>query len=326
MCIRDSVGSEMCIRDRAPALQRRDFIADDPVVAQACRLVEAAVKMQVPLLFQGETGTGKEVMARFAHERSGRTGAFIAVNCAAVPPDLFEAELFGYVGGAYTGARREGSPGLIVAAHGGTLLLDEVRELPLQLQAALLRFLDDREVRAVGGQGSRRVDVQLMAATHADLEAEVRNKTFREDLMYRLNTVRIGLPPLRERADFATLVQQMLLGLDERSSITQAAVECLATHNWPGNMRELRTVLTRALLVRSLDPQQRPLDAPDVQAVLPLKTDSTMDAAEPPAGSRLQRRISELVRAEFERNGGCVSQTSRALGISRTTVYRHLKS
>ena len=307
------------------------FLAGDPTVAQACRLVEAAVQMQVPILLQGETGTGKELLARHAHRSSGRRGDFVAINCAAMPGDLFEAELFGHVGGAFTGARREGSPGLLVAADGGTLLLDEIRDLPLHLQAALLRFLDDQQVRPVGGQTSRRVDVQLLAATHADLEEAVRTRAFREDLWHRLNTVCVTLPPLRNRRDLPEAVRWVLRHIERRLEITDSAVAYLTRHPWPGNFRELRAVLTRALLHRTAqhqhqrdqrdqqDHRDQPLNRADIEAVL--RTDGT-----PLSASRLQRGAAELVRSEFERSGHSVSQTARALGVSRTTVYRHLRS
>jgi transcriptional regulator of acetoin/glycerol metabolism len=285
----------------------------DPAVAEAYRMVAAATRLRVPILIRGETGSGKELLARHAHASSGRSGAFVAVNCGALPGELIEAELFGYVGGAFTGARREGSAGLIASADGGTLLLDEVRELPLQLQAALLRFLDDQTVRPVGATSSRSVDVLLLAATHADLEAEVAARRFRADLMYRLNTVRVDLPPLRERRDFTAAVRSTLAALDSAASIADDAITRLAKERWPGNFRELRSLLTRVLL--QADNGAR-ITRNDVERWLP-------DHVPAPA-SALQNAAGELVRREFERCGS-VSQTARALGISRTTVYRHLK-
>ena len=296
----------------AAAVLDTEVVAQDPAVVDAFRLVEAAVRMKAPILIHGETGTGKEVLARHAHRVSGRTGAFVAVNCGALPDELFEAEIFGYVGGAFTGARREGSPGLIASADGGTLLLDEVRELPLHLQAALLRFLDDGVVRPVGGTAVRRVDVQLLAATNAELEDEMVAKRFRADLLYRLNTVRVNLPPLRQRRDFSPAVRTVLRMLAPGASIDDAAIERLAGHTWPGNFRELRSVLTRALLIRD----GHHLRLADVVSLLP-------SAVCAPA-SALQQAASEQIRREYERAGRSVSQTSRNLGISRTTVYRHL--
>ena len=312
-------GAPANLRPAQDAVQAPDFLADDPAVAAACRLVEAAVRLRAPILLHGETGTGKELLARHAHRVSGRRGEFVAVNCAALPAELFEAELFGYVNGAFTGSRREGSTGLLVAADGGTLLLDEVRELPLPLQAALLRFLDDQTVRAVGSQTTRQVDVQLLAATHADLEAEVRARTFREDLMYRLNAVRVSLPPLRSRNDLAQAARVMLQSVDTTASLADEAVALLKRHSWPGNFRELRSVLTRALLARPAGAPGAVLSADDLARVL-------SSGPHPAASSSvLQRGAAELVRAEYERTGHSVSQTARNLAISRTTVYRHLR-
>lgn len=303
-------------RRRAPAAlvdTEPDVVLRDPDVVAAFELAESAVRLGAPLLIVGETGTGKEVLARHAHRTSGRAGAFVAVNCGALPDELFESELFGHVGGAFTGARREGSPGLIASADGGTLLLDEVTELPLPLQAALLRFLDDGVVRPVGGAASRKVDVQLLAATNADLVEDVAARRFRADLYYRLNTVCVQLPPLRRRRDFADAVIALLRRLDARAAIDDAAVDRLQAHAWPGNFRELRAILTRALLASG----GHPIGAADVDRLLPA-------AQRPVATSALQQVASDTIRREFERTGRSVSQTSRNLGISRTTVYRHL--
>jgi transcriptional regulator of acetoin/glycerol metabolism len=303
-------------RRRAPAAlvaTEADVVLRDPDVVAAFELAESAVRLGAPLLIVGETGTGKEVLARHAHRASGRAGAFVAVNCGALPDELFESELFGHVGGAFTGARREGSPGLIASADGGTLLLDEVTELPLPLQAALLRFLDDGLVRPVGGAVSRKVDVQLLAATNADLVDDVAMRRFRADLYYRLNTVCVQLPPLRRRRDFADAAIALLRRLDARAAIDDAAIDRLQAHAWPGNFRELRAILTRALLASD----GHPIGAADVERLLPA-------AQRPVATSALQQAASDTIRREFERTGRSVSQTSRNLGISRTTVYRHL--
>jgi transcriptional regulator of acetoin/glycerol metabolism len=289
-----------------------DVVLADPDAVAAFELAESAVRLGAPLLITGETGTGKEVLARHAHRASGRAGAFVAVNCGALPDELFESELFGHVGGAFTGARREGSAGLIASADGGTLLLDEVGELPLQLQAALLRFLDDGLVRQVGGTVSRKVDVQLLAATNADLADDVAARRFRADLFYRLSTLCVTLPPLRRRRDFPDTVIAVLRRIDARAAIDDAAIDRLQAHAWPGNFRELRSVLTRALL--SCD--GHPIAVAEIERLLP--------PAQRASTSALQQVAAETIRREFERTGHSVSQTSRNLGISRTTVYRHL--
>jgi transcriptional regulator of acetoin/glycerol metabolism len=333
-----------------------DIVATDRAVAEAYGLVQVAVRLNVPILIEGETGSGKELLARHAHDCSGRSGEFVAVNCAALPAELFEAELFGYAGGAYTGARREGSIGLIASADGGTLLLDEVRDLPLPLQAALLRFLDDRLVRPVGGTQTRRVDVQLLAATNVALEDEVAARRFREDLMYRLNVVKVVLPPLRCRSDFAEAVHSLLASIDPRASLEAGAVERLARHGWPGNFRELRAVLTRAVLSRRMHGGTTVIGAGDLETLLlaggaagvarrdgkvsvhregpvsafregPMSAlrEGPMSALREGPMSALRAGATERVCREFERCGRSVSRTSRSLGISRTTVYRHLR-
>ncbi|MBL8330845.1 MAG: sigma-54-dependent Fis family transcriptional regulator [Rubrivivax sp.] len=304
----------------APVQQRRLIaeVRQDPVVAATYALASRAARLRVPMLLQGETGAGKELLARHIHASSGRRGAFVAVNCGAMPAELFEAELFGHVAGAFTGAGREGSAGLIASADGGTLLLDEIRELPLGLQAGLLRFLDDQLLRPVGGTQQRRVDVQLLAATHADLAAEVEAHRFRADLMYRLNTVHLTLPPLRERQDFADCVRTVLHALEPGAGIDEAALQRLAHHPWPGNFRELRAILTRALLA----PHGPTIGAAEVEALLPV---AMGPQAATQANGGLRRKASELVRLELQRHGGSISETARALGISRTTVYRHLR-
>lgn len=309
------VGAALPVHEAPAALPAAVEGDQDPAVLQAQALVAAAVRRQLPILIQGETGTGKELLARHAHQASGRSGAFVPVNCGAVPAELFEAELFGYVGGAFTGARRQGQAGLLAGAHGGTLLLDEVGELPLPLQAALLRFLDDGLLRPVGGRQLKPVDVQVLAATHVDLEAAVAQGRFRADLLYRLNTVAVKLPPLRLRSDFAAVATRLLQALQPDAQLQPAALQRLARHAWPGNFRELRACLARVLLTHPTGH----ITVADVDAVLP---------ALPPAAehgpSQLQRGATEAVLAEFRRCGS-VSRTARCLGISRTTVYRHLR-
>jgi sigma-54 dependent transcriptional regulator, acetoin dehydrogenase operon transcriptional activator AcoR len=307
-------------RRPAAPVPRSRFVAEDPAVAEACRLVQAAVRLRAPVLLQGETGTGKELLARHAHETSGRRGAFVALNCAALPAELFEAELFGHAPDAFTGAQRQGSAGLIASADGGTLLLDEIGDLPLPLQAALLRFLDDQQVRAVGSTRSRTVDVQLLAATNVDLQALAHEHRFRADLLYRLNTVAVTLPPLRETADRALAVTTTLHRLRPAATFSAAALDRLCAYPWPGNFRELQSVVTRPLLKRADVPDSQPIEGAEVQAVPP-----TSAGAPTPGASALQRNAGELVHEAWLRHSRSVSATARALGISRTTVYRHLK-
>ncbi len=303
----------------APARNLREpaFVAEDSGVRETLALVAAAVGVKAPILIQGETGSGKEMLARYAHEVSGRKGQFVAINCAAMPEHLFEAELFGYAAGAFTGARKEGAEGLIASADGGTLLLDEIGALAPQLQATLLRFLDDRQVRKVGGRGGRVVDVQILAATNADLAAEVDARRFRADLLYRLDTIKAVLPPLRSRSDFAAALRFTLASIDPSATISEEALARLAAHGWPGNFRELRAVLTRALLAAS----DRHVDLAQVAVWLP----PVLKQGNPPAGSLLREKVAAEVMREFHRSGGNVSHTARNLAISRNTVYHHLR-
>lgn len=330
--LRDAMNSVLAVACVQPALQRAlpapapasppalptaavPVATDDGAVLQAQVLVAAAVRRGLPILIQGETGTGKELLARHAHAASGRGGPFVPVNCGGMPAELFEAELFGYVGGAFTGARRQGQAGLLASADGGTLLLDEVGELPLPLQAALLRFLDDGQLRPVGGRQWRKVDVQLLAATHVDLEAAVAAGRFRADLLWRLNTVSVRLPPLRLRTDLAAQAQRLLAEMEPQARLTQQAQRLLAAQPWPGNFRELRACLARALLAHPTGL----IDAVDLRPLLPAQAGPVPDGP-----SQLQRSATEVVLAEFRRSGS-VSQTARQLRISRTTVYRHLR-
>ncbi len=301
----------------ARALREPAFVAGDRGVRETLALVAAAVRVSAPILIQGETGSGKEMLARYAHEVSGRNGEFVAINCAAMPENLFEAELFGYAAGAFTGARKEGAEGLIASADGGTLLLDEIGALAPQLQATLLRFLDDRLVRTVGGRGGRVVDLQILAATNADLAAEVAARRFRADLLYRLDTIKAVLPPLRERDDFAAALRFTLARIDPAATISAEAVARLAVHGWPGNFRELRAVLTRALLAAP----DRHIGLAQVVVWLP----PILIPGNRPAGSVLREKVAEEVVREFRRSGGNVSHTARSLAISRNTVYHHLR-
>ncbi len=290
------------------------FVAEDPAVAVAVRQVEAAARRALPILIRGETGTGKEQLARHAHAASGRRGAFIPVNCAALPDALIEAELFGHADGAFTGARRGGAAGLICEADGGTLFLDEIGDMRLGLQSVLLRLLDDWEVRPVGGGRPRRVDVLLVAATNVAVQEAVASGRFRADLYYRLDTVGVLLPPLRARADFATIAHRVLSETASGCTLSAAAMACLARHDWPGNVRELRNVLTR-LGLRA----EGVIEADAVEGALGIEP-STAIAALP------DRNLRETMRARIvaahRDAGGNLSETARRLGVSRNTVYR----
>jgi sigma-54 dependent transcriptional regulator, acetoin dehydrogenase operon transcriptional activator AcoR len=281
-------------------------------VATAMRQVEAAAKRRLPILIRVETGTGKEQLARHAHAASGRAGRFVPVNCAALPDSLVEAELFGHAEGAFTGARRGGAPGLVSQAHGGTLFLDEIGDMPLGLQAVLLRLLDDWMVRPIGGGAAREVDVLLVAATNLDLRESVANSRFRADLYYRLDTIEALLPPLRERTDFAAILRHLLAALGASAEIEAAAAARLAAHCWPGNIRELRNALTRLTLIDA----GRTVTLGDVERLL---------GAPAAAGDKLRDQMTARILAAHRETGGNLSATARRLGVSRNTIYRALK-
>jgi transcriptional regulator of acetoin/glycerol metabolism len=303
---------------KAPRLLPTGFVADDPEVADVVRRVEAAASRKLPILIRGETGTGKEQLARHAHRAGKRSGEFVPLNCAALPDTLAEAELFGHADGAFTGARRGGAPGLVVEADGGTLFLDEIGDMPLALQAVLLRLLDDWTVRPVGGGRRRTVDVQLVAATNTDLEQAVAAGRFRADLFYRLGAVEVTLPPLAERQDFAAIARHLLSGIAPDCSITPMALDRLAERSWPGNVRELRNVLTRLTLAEP----DRPIDRDAVDAL----PSAAASSARPAAAGSLRETTGQRIRTVHRELDGNISETARRLGVSRNTIYRALQA
>jgi len=301
-------------------LEKTEAVAEDPAVRVALDMVGRAALRRLPVLIRGETGTGKEVVARYAHRASGRTGKFIAVNCAAIPPDLLAAELFGHAEGAYTGAKRGGARGLACEADGGTLFLDEIGDLPPPVQAALLRFLDDFHVRPVGGTASRAVDTLLLAATNADLAAAVTAGKFRADLYYRLAITEVFLPRLAERTDFAVLAETLLTQIAPDARLTAAAMARLKSHDWPGNIRELRNLLTRLSLRGAAC-----IELDDVAALLPKGLAETPQGGAPCTGSVLRDVQARQVQAAMRDAGGNVSEAARILGVSRNTIYRAMR-
>jgi transcriptional regulator of acetoin/glycerol metabolism len=299
-------------RVAAPSVPPPPFISVDPVVARIVRQTEAAAQRKMPILIRGETGTGKEQLARHAHAASGRGGSFVAVNCAALPESLIEAELFGYGEGAFTGARKGGSIGLAKEADGGTLFLDEIGDMPVTLQAVLLRFLDDWTVRPVGG-AKRQVDVLLISATNADLGESIAKGRFRSDLLFRLNTLEVTLPPLAERSDFQAIAAHLLATIDPLRSLSPRLAEHLATCAWPGNIRELRNVLSRL----TLQSEDSVIDYPEAALI-------AAPQIEAKRGSTLQGRHRAQVLSTYTETGNNVSETARRLGVSRNTIYRAL--
>jgi len=325
----------------------------DARVNLAMQRAHKVLTQGIPLLIQGESGTGKEVFARTLHKQGPRKDhPFVAVNCAALPEGLIESELFGYVGGAFTGARREGTPGQIRMAEGGTLFLDEIGDMPLALQARLLRVLQDKAVTPVGGTQPIAVDFVLVCATHHQLKEAVAQGRFREDLYWRIAGMTVQMPPLRERDDLIPLISDMLtaLGRDMKHGrvpdMADEVVEALMQHPWPGNLRQLHAVLRTACALLSPhenllhwehfgedlwdDVFSRPYrddDVPLVAEVPPARAAAPAPAlsVEPQAETNLKRLSQSAIERAIQACQGNMSQAARRLGISRNTLYRRLK-
>jgi transcriptional regulator of acetoin/glycerol metabolism len=295
------------------------FICDDAAVLDAVRIVEGAIPWRVPIFIRGETGCGKELLARHIHKASGRTGKFVAVNCTALPEALVESEFFGYRDGAFTGGRHGGSPGLIRDADQGTLFLDEIGDMAIALQARLLRFLDQGTVRAIGSSSEEKVDVQLVAATNCAIEEAVDQKRFRSDLLYRIRGVEVTLPPLRERSDFPLIARALLKDLAPDCALSDGAIEILQRQRWPGNFRELKHLLVKMLIVAN----SALLLPSHVLSVL-AGTERNARSADPPRKPGLGESKRKMILETYRRCDGNVVQTAKELDVSRNTVYRQL--
>jgi transcriptional regulator with PAS, ATPase and Fis domain len=288
--------------------------------------VRRVLDKPIPLLIQGESGVGKELFARASHDTGPRKNkAFIAINCAAVPENLIEAELFGYAAGAFTGARREGSIGRLREAQGGTLFLDEIGDMPLGLQARLLRVLQDRQVTPLGGGQSVAVDFALICASHHKLREEAAAGRFRHDLYYRINGLTVLLPPLRERTDFAVLTERLLVDLNPGRPVGVApeVMARLCEHTWPGNLRQYANVLRTASAM--LDAQEDSITWNHLPDDLLEDLQQPELRAEKPLADNLQELSRQAVRQAVDGSGGNLSQAARRLGISRQTLYRKLR-
>ncbi len=288
----------------------------------------------IPILIQGETGSGKELLARACHFSGPRAnGPFVAVNCAAIAENLIESELFGYIGGAFTDARRDGAIGLVQQAHGGTLFLDEIGDMPLAMQARLLRVLQERSVQPVGAASTVAVDFALLCATHRALDERIRAGLFREDLYYRVNGLAVRLPALRERSDLAQLVRRLLDASDKHPAAAEVRIDpqamaLLRACTWPGNIRQLQNVLEVALAL--LDEDDRLIRLEHLPQDLPLATPSAGGGVTAPKkkalfDARPTRNLDEdTIRAALHACGGNLSAAARKLGVARNTLYRRM--
>jgi DNA-binding NtrC family response regulator len=305
------------------------LVGESAAMRRVADLVGRVASSDASVLIHGETGTGKELVAKALHAASARAkGPFVAINCAAVPANLLESELFGHSRGAFTDAKTQ-RQGLFVEASGGTLFLDEIGEMPLEMQAKLLRVLQERRVRPIGSNVEVEFDARVVAATHRDLDAEVEKRRFREDLYYRINVVRIDVPPLRERgSDVLKLASHFLGRFAERSnkgrlSLSPQAAERILAYNWAGNVRELENAMERAVALARLD-QITVEDLPE--RVRSYRADRFVLSADDP---KEVLSLDEIERRYIYRVikilGGNKARAAELLGVDRRTLYRRLE-
>jgi two-component system NtrC family response regulator len=314
--------------DAARASPIQGLITADEGMLKACRTVERLATVSVPVLLLGESGTGKEALARALHDLGPRAGKpFVAINCAAIPETLLESELFGHEKGAFTGAVAR-SLGKIESASGGTLFLDEIGEMPVALQAKLLRFLQDQVVERIGGRTPIKVDVRVVSATNQPLEQQAEEGRFRGDLLYRLNSVTVRIPPLRERRNDALLLARWFLHRYAREygrklrGFDAAATEAIAAYRWPGNVRELENrvrraaLMTEGLLVSAADLE---LAAPAIAGAATAQPELDLRTV------RLRAERQAIERALLD-SGGSLTAAAKLLGVSRPTLYGLLET
>jgi two-component system response regulator AtoC len=305
-----------------------ELLGESPAMRRLYDVLERVSQLDSSVLISGESGTGKELVARALHRRSARAqGPFVAVNCAALPGSLLESELFGHARGAFTDAR-SAREGLFVQASGGTLFLDEIGELPLDLQPKLLRALEERRVRPLGGDGEVPFDVRLVSATNRDLQTAVEEKRFREDLYYRINVIPVALPPLRSRGNDVLLLAQHFLDIlgAPRAGVTAisapAAAKLLA-YAWPGNVRELRNCIERALaLARYSEIVVDDLPEPVRDYT---RSRIVLDGDDPSGLVTMEEMERRYLLRVLEATGGNKTVAAQILGIDRATLYRKLE-
>lgn len=311
--------------DKSVQISLKEGISACPKFQKVLKLAVHVARTDATILLRGETGTGKDLVAREIHERSGRKGPLVVVNCGAIPETLLEAELFGYEKGAFTGARNGGYRGKFEAANGGTLFLDEIGEMPLNSQAVLLRILEEKQVTRIGSNRSIPVDVRIITATNKDLAREVRENRFRADLYYRICEVEIQLPPLRERSDLLLLAEYFLDQVTRSLNIAPISLndeirEMLSRYHWPGNIRELRQVLRQAVYHAHFVRGAQSLAAEDL--VFPQAHPVHLHS--PHRAVSLKEQEVETIAQAIRISQGNLSKAARILGIGRTTLYRKL--
>jgi DNA-binding NtrC family response regulator len=326
------VAENQFLRDRVNTeIELNGIVGSSSKIQDVLRMVARLKDTRTPVLITGESGTGKELVARAVHYRgSFAKRPFVAVDCGSLVPTLIESELFGYEKGAFTGALKS-KEGLFQTASGGTIFLDEIGELPLEMQAKLLRVLQEKEVRPVGSNQKSKVDVRVIAATNRDLESAYKEGQFRKDLYFRLNVVTLHLPSLRERkSDIPTLVHYFLdrFAPGKMVTISAAAMECMLQYEWPGNVRELENAVERAVALGSQDTLEL-LDLPPAvregRAAQPTAQPVLVPARASASGTDLEEIERVTIQRVFEQVNGDKVRAGKMLGISRATLYRKLK-
>jgi two-component system, NtrC family, response regulator AtoC len=337
--VRDAIAGALEVEGGLEAAGGAGLVGTSRAIGDVFDTLVRVAPSNSSVLIQGESGTGKELVAQAVHRLSRRAlGPLVAVNCAAIPEQLLESELFGHVKGAFTGAS-QARQGRFKLAHGGTIFLDEIGEMPLALQGKLLRVLQERAIEPVGGSKPESVDFRLIAATNKDLEAQVGKGAFRGDLFYRLNVVPLVLPPLRERSGDVPLLAAHFLarhnaGKEKPLRFSQGAIESLERHAWPGNVRELENLIERlAVLKGEGEIEIADLPGPIRNARAGTRATATVEgevaAALPPEGVDLYKVLADiedrLIREALERSGGNKNQAAKILGLNRTTLVEKLK-
>jgi PAS domain S-box-containing protein len=307
----------------------RNIIGNSKSLMKVKKIAEKAARTNSNVLIIGESGTGKELFAHAIHNASERRlGPFVKINCAAIPSELLESELFGYEEGAFTGAKKGGKKGKFELANGGTILLDEIGDMPLNMQAKLLRVLQEKELERVGGNIVQNLDVRIIASTNKDLEELVKNKKFRQDLYYRLNVMTVSLPPLRERReDIKELAIAIKTKLTKRlgiyvEGITEEALDYLANYNWPGNIRELENVIERAINLLDSDLLIKPEHLPKR---ITKNTTKFHIRSNRKLKNILEEVEKEVILEYLQENNGNKNKTAKMLGISRVNLYKKLE-
>ncbi len=309
--------------------EEEPLIAHSPQMQKIYSMINVIAPTDSNVIILGESGTGKDVMARYIHDHSGRSDkAFISVNCAALPEQLLESELFGYEAGAFTGALSKGKIGLFEAASGGTLFLDEIGEMPLALQSKLLRALENHEIRRVGGVKNIPIDARIICATNANLQEMIKEKTFRGDLYYRLSVFTLNLPPLRERKeDIIPLAEVFLKKLNQKYGtdkiLADVSIDTMKRHNWPGNIRELKNVVERIFVVSK---GRELIFTPTPTADIEQAVDEPMNYINTGEYGSLKEYMDEMERLYIAKVmaecNGSVNESAKKLGIHRSVLYR----